>query len=80
METKTRIEPVLKYYFEVTADEEKNIADLNCEIRNWLAQNCGCTWETDWVRDTRLNISAIGVYFDMDTVEEDLMAFKLRWS
>ncbi len=81
MEIRTRMEPVNKYYFEVVAKENENIANLNREIREWLAQNCGCTWETDWiVHQPAGKVDVVGIYFDLDTPEEEMMAFKLTWT
>ena len=76
------MEPVEKYYFEVATKKTENVATvatLNREIRNWLAQNCGCTWETDWTVHHSGKYDLISIYFDLDTPEDEMMAFKLRW-
>ena len=79
METRTLMEPVSKYYFGIEVGDS-DIAILSRKIRDWLGQNCGCTWETKWIKDTDKHIDVVGVYFDMDTAEEDLMAFILAWT
>lgn len=80
METKTLMEPVEKYYFAVVVEKLQDVTELNREIRNWLGMNCECTWETKLaVKPTDLHADVIGIYFDLDTPEDEMMAFKLRW-
>ena len=79
METRTLMEPVNKYYFQISFEYGKEAANVNRNIRDWLGENCGCTWETKLNRDEDYSI-IVGVYFDLDTPEEDLMAFILRWT
>lgn len=78
METRTLLEPVEKYYFEVGLIND-DLQELNREIRDWLGQNCECTWETKWIKDNGRYMDKVGVYFDLESNEEDMMAFKLRW-
>lgn len=80
METKTLMEPVEKYFFGIDVDASKS-SELNREIRDWLGQNCACTWETkiELCGPFSMDFRIIEVYFDMDTPEDEMMAFKLRW-
>ena len=91
MRTKTLLQPVEKLYFEVNPEELPDnsdpfalelstVAELNRQVRNWLAQNCDCTWETKLERsDEGYPAVVVGVYFDLESRPEDLAAFKLRW-
>ena len=86
MEIRTLMEPVDKYYFKLQLPPKKTHDAFNREIRNWLGQNCQCTWETHWESIQDLSqmktqkTQSLEVYFDLDSAEEDLMAFKLRWT
>ena len=61
MEIRTMMEPVQKYYFEVGTGTRKDAALLNREIRDWLGQNCDCTWETKFIANSNLNSPSPGV-------------------
>ena len=78
MEIRKLIEPVPKYYFQVPWQNKIAPAEVNRNVRDWLGENCGCAWETKFDDDEN-NSCVVGVYFDMDTAEEDMMAFKLAW-
>lgn len=85
IEIRTLMEAVPKYYFHVTPNEldktidyMENLTGLNREIRDWLGQNCGCTWETK-LEGKGQSTLGISIYFDLDSDHCDLMAFKLRW-
>ena len=67
------------HVFHVQCPQDKNEADFNRELRNWLGQNCEIGWETKLAGGSEWNKKGkIKVWFPMEQTD-DVLKFKLAW-